>query len=59
MATLGEERILQAMREYTGPMNKRGRYPKGPFMGLTGKAKRELSGTGETNECLSPSPLRR
>ena len=34
--------ILQAMREYTGPMNKRGTYPKGPFMGLRGKAKREL-----------------
>ena len=31
-----------AMREYTGPMNKRGTYPKGPFMGLRGKAKREL-----------------
>ena len=41
-ATLEEGQILQAMREYTGPMNKRGRYPKGPFMGLTGKAKREL-----------------
>ena len=37
-----EERILQAMREYTGPMNKKGTYPKGPFMGLRGKAKREL-----------------
>ena len=37
-----ESPILKAMREYTGPMNKRGRYPKGPFMGLTGKAKREL-----------------
>ena len=30
------------MREYTGPMNKRGTYPKGEFMGLRGKAKREL-----------------
>ena len=37
-----EEIILQAMRDYTGPMNKRGTYPKGPFMGLRGKAKREL-----------------
>ena len=34
--------ILEAMREYDGPMNKRGTYPKGPFMGLRGKAKREL-----------------
>ena len=34
--------ILEAMRDYTGPMNRRGTYPKGPFMGLTGKAKREL-----------------
>ena len=34
--------ILEAMREYTGPMNKRGTYPKGAFMGLRGKAKREL-----------------
>ena len=34
--------IRQAMRDYTGPMNKRGTYPKGPFMGLRGKAKREL-----------------
>ena len=25
----------QAMREYTGPMNLRGTYPKGPFMGLS------------------------
>ena len=37
-----EEGILEAMREYTGPMNRRGNYPKGPFMGLRGKAKREL-----------------
>ena len=40
-----EEGILEAtaiMREYTGPMNRRGTYPKGPFMGLRGKAKREL-----------------
>ena len=37
-----EAEILEAMREYTGPMNKRGTYPKGPFMGLRGKAKREL-----------------
>ena len=28
--------------DYTGPMNRRGNYPKGPFMGLRGKAKREL-----------------
>ena len=34
--------ILEAMRKYTGPMNRRGTYPKGPFMGLRGKAKREL-----------------
>ena len=34
--------ILEAMREYAGPMNRRGTYPKGPFMGLRGKAKREL-----------------
>ena len=34
--------ILEAMRSYAGPMNKRGTYPKGPFMGLRGKAKREL-----------------
>ena len=39
-----EEGILEAMREYTGPMNRRGTYPKGPFMGLRGKAKRELVG---------------
>ena len=37
-----EAGILEAMREYTGPMNKRGTYPKGPFMGLRGKAKRRL-----------------
>ena len=37
-----EERILQAMREYTGPLNKTGTYPKGEFMGLRGKAKRDL-----------------
>ena len=37
-----EKRILQAMREYIGPMNKRGTYPKGEFMGLRGKAKRDL-----------------
>ena len=40
-APVDEERILQAMREYDGPMNKRG-YPQGPFMGLRGKAKRNL-----------------
>ena len=39
---IAEEPILEAMREYTGPMNKRGTYPKGEFMGLRGKAKREL-----------------
>ena len=37
-----EEIILQAMREYTGPMNKTRTYPKGIFMGLRGKAKRDL-----------------
>ena len=37
-----EAGILQAMREYDGPMNKRGTYPKGEFMGLRGKAKRRL-----------------
>ena len=41
-APVDEERILQAMREYTGPMNRRGTYPKGEFMGLRGKAKRDL-----------------
>ena len=41
-APVDDEAILQAMREYTGPMNKKGTYPKGPFMGLRGKAKREL-----------------
>ena len=43
-AKLAEEEagILEAMREYDGPMNKHGTYPKGPFMGLRGKAKREL-----------------
>ena len=40
-AAANEESYLQAMREYTGPLNKRG-YPKGPFMGLRGKAKRAL-----------------
>ena len=40
-AASDEERILAAMREYTGPLNKRG-YPKGPFMGLRGKAKQAL-----------------
>ena len=39
----GEEaRLLQAAREYTGPMNKTGTYPKGEFLGLRGKAKRDL-----------------
>ena len=37
-----DEEILQAMREYTGPLNKKGTYPKGEFMGLRGKAKRAL-----------------
>ena len=37
-----EAEIIAAMRAYTGPMNKRGTYPKGEFMGLRGKAKREL-----------------
>ena len=37
-----EERILQAMVEYTGPMNAKGTYPKGAFMGLRGRAKRAL-----------------
>ena len=41
-APVDEALILQAMREYDGPMNKRGEYPKGPFMGLRGKAKRAL-----------------
>ena len=41
-APVDEETILQAMREYTGPMNKKGTYPKGPFMGVRGKRKREL-----------------
>ena len=41
-ARVDEARILQAMREYDGPMNRRGTYPKGEFMGLRGKAKREL-----------------
>ena len=40
-AAANEESYLQAMREYTGPLNKRG-YPKGEFMGLRGKAKRDL-----------------
>ena len=37
------------MRDYTGPLNKRG-YPKGPFMGLRGKAKQRPVGTGGMNE---------
>ena len=41
-AVTEQERILQAMRDYTGPMNKAGTYPKGEFMGLRGAAKREL-----------------
>ena len=41
-ATLEEEQLLQAAREYTGPMNKNGTYPKGEFLGLRGKAKRDL-----------------
>ena len=32
------------MRAYIGPMNKRGTYPKGAFMGLRGKAKRAAMG---------------
>ena len=40
-----EEGILEAMREYTGPMNRRGTYPKGPFMGLRGKVKAGSCGT--------------
>ena len=40
-AAANEESYLQAMREYTGPLNKRG-YPKGEFMGLRGKAKQAL-----------------
>ena len=39
--SVSEETILQAMRDYTGPLNKKG-YPKGPFMGLKGKAKQAL-----------------
>ena len=41
-ATLEEEQLLQAAREYTGPMNAKGTYPKGEFFGLRGKAKRDL-----------------
>ena len=32
-ATLEEEQLLQAAREYTGPMNAKGTYPKGEFFG--------------------------
>ena len=41
-APVDEEAILAAMRNFPGPMNKKGTYPKGEFMGLRGKAKREL-----------------
>ena len=42
-AEAGEDaRLLQAARDYAGPMNKTGTYPKGEFMGLRGKAKRDL-----------------
>ena len=36
-ARVDEEAILAAMREYDGPMNRRGTYPKGEFMGLRGQ----------------------